>query len=42
MKSLEGSELHRDVLRETEEEIALFERYGEHYGYTFYGMRAGA
>jgi hypothetical protein len=42
MKTLEGSELHRDVLRETEEEIALFERYGEHYGYTFYGMRAGA
>lgn len=42
MKTLEGSALHEAVLRETEEEIALFERYGDHYGYTFYVMRARA
>lgn len=42
MKDLEGSAFHEAVLRETEEEIALFELYGDHYGYTFYVMRAAA
>jgi SAM-dependent methyltransferase len=40
MKELDGSAFHAAVLRETEEEIALFEKYGDAYGYSFYVMRA--
>lgn len=33
---------HRAVARDTEQEMALFERFSDHYGYTFYALRASS
>jgi ubiquinone/menaquinone biosynthesis C-methylase UbiE len=41
MQSIKRTPVIDAVLRETEEEMALFERYSAAYGYTFYVMRAG-
>lgn len=40
LRELEITPLNRSVVQECEEEMALFERFGDFYGYTFYVLRA--
>ncbi len=40
LRRLPETPSHRAVARDTEQEMALFERFSEHYGYTFYALRA--
>lgn len=39
IKRMEATPANREVIRETEQEMALFERYSDDYGYTFYVLR---